>query len=346
MKKILIVSQYPNIENLKDGMIRRISEIDKLLSNYDKTYLDISFKRKKNQGILKRKSLHPLYNLIDIIKIIKNSDKIYCHSLFNFIKIFPIIIFFRREIILDYHGTVPEEQSFLGNKFQSKIMNLIEWIMMIKIKKSIFVTNKMKNFYFEKYNYRKKLENSLIFPIVDTTIREKIEIKKLNYLKDKVVFIYSGGLAKWQNISLMLDIISNAQNENYFYIFLTGQKKEMSELLISKKINPNIYLLETVEPEELGNYYEIANYGFILRDDHILNRVANPTKLGEYLEYGIIPIVKLEELGDYKEMGYEYLKLEEFNNNLMKKKSLKNIKLMTDYKKRHLKSDFLKFIES
>lgn len=72
----------------------------------------------------------------------------------------------------------------------------------------------------------------------------------------------------------------------------------------------------------------IAIVGFVLRDEHILNSVANPTKLVEYMWCGIIPIVKYEDLGDYSDLGYEYIKYDNITSNMRQKKSFKNSEII------------------
>ena len=60
--------------------------------------------------------------------------------------------------------------------------------------------------------------------------------------------------------------------------------------------------------------YEKAQYGFTLRDEFIVNEVACPTKLIDYVKYGIIPILKFDKIGDFIENGLEYVKIEDFIN--------------------------------
>ena len=48
----------------------------------------------------------------------------------------------------------------------------------------------------------------------------------------------------------------------------------------------------------------------------------------EYLNYGIIPIVLSEKIGDFKELGYEYLNLNKFNDNIVGRKSFKNAEVI------------------
>lgn len=57
--------------------------------------------------------------------------------------------------------------------------------------------------------------------------------------------------------------------------------------------------------------YQTAHYGFVLRDDITVNNVACPTKLVEYLQYGILPILLTPNIGDFAARGMEYLPLED-----------------------------------
>ena len=82
--------------------------------------------------------------------------------------------------------------------------------------------------------------------------------------------------------------------------------------------------LKSVAPEELAEYYESAHYGFILRDDNVINTVANPTKMIEYLQYGIVPIVKSPNIGDFATYGYDYITYDSPLSELKPVKSPKN----------------------
>lgn len=353
MKGILIISEYSNNENIKDGMIRRISEIDKKIEKEVKRiYLDISFRKnlKKEvriEGNLEVYKVNFFKEYFFIKNEIKKNDTIYIHSLYNYLKIH----FFNtknKKIILDVHGIVPEEVEFLGNKFKSKVLNYFERKLFKKIKKIIFVTKQMENFYRKKYPENLWKIESHIFPIMENkgyNSKKKLTNLPAN-ISNKTIVIYSGNIQKWQNIDLMIDIISKNLSKEIYYIILTGQKAEMINKIQEKRILEECYLVESVLPEELPNYYEIANYGFVLRDSHILNRVSNPTKLGEYLDYGIIPIVKLEEIGDYKKLGYEYITVDNFNTSLPKIKSKKNLEIMKKYREEVGKKDFYEFIKN
>ena len=60
-----------------------------------------------------------------------------------------------------------------------------------------------------------------------------------------------------------------------------------------------------------------ADYGFLLRDKSIINEVSCPTKLVEYLSCGVVPILDSAAIGDFLEMGMNYVRLSDFRKGLM-----------------------------
>jgi hypothetical protein len=55
--------------------------------------------------------------------------------------------------------------------------------------------------------------------------------------------------------------------------------------------------------------YSECHYGLILRQDDPVNHVACPTKLIEYLAYGVVPVVDSPRIGDFLELGMRYVTL-------------------------------------
>ena len=55
----------------------------------------------------------------------------------------------------------------------------------------------------------------------------------------------------------------------------------------------------------------------MLRDDSPVNRVSCPTKLVEYLSFGLIPVVRSPHLGDFHRLGYAYVTEEELKDGLI-----------------------------
>lgn len=345
----VILSKFPNSDEIKDGMMQRVANIDSYFSNRQRTYLSINLRRnifKKvryvDNNIIEYR-VNIIFHYFLISKILKNSKTIYIHSICNFIVLLPFLIFLKnKRITLDFHGVIPEELLYMNKYFHYKLYTFVENIAIRYSNHIIFVTKAMKDYILEKYKFNKfkahvlGIFNLNAFKKVDNV---EIEILKRSYgiNQNDVVFIYSGGGQKWQNIDLMLSIIKKIQyKNNYKFIILTGEKEKFYKKLDDLGLaNSKNIILNSVLPEELPKYYAIAHYGFVLRDKHILNRVSNPTKLVEYMWHGIVPIVKYEYLGDYKDFGYEYIKYTDINLNLNQIKSNKNkeiIKLINSKK--------------
>jgi len=342
---ILVIAPFPNKTNEKDGFIQRIKKIDYLIKENKRVYVQVSlrhyiFPRKISNDIddVIVWNLNFFTGFFILLYHLAKCDMIYAHTIYNLMWIIPFFPLITSKIILDLHGAVPEEQELGGKIVYSKLLNFAEMICFNKIDTAIFVTDSMNQYYLKKYvNARFK---SLLYGIWPDNIKkvENANQSILDKLKTKigiaandVVVIYSGGLHVWQNIDLMLQSINNKQNDqNVVYILLVNDIVEMKKKLDKLNINKRVYL-DSVDPDELANFYRLSHYGFVLRDDIIVNRVANPTKLIEYLFYGITPIVKLEEIGDFKEYNYSYMCLNNYLEDILVTfKSVNNEKVIAN----------------
>ncbi len=335
MKTILFIATYPQGLDIRDGMAQRIAAVDEEFKDYNRIYLSLSLNNKyredKLSSTLTQYYLNPLVHSQRIKELIKASDMQYMHSIHNSVRFIPFIKLCSN-LVLDVHGVVPEESKLKGDKIKSIIYNWIEKMCFQYIKSAVVVSDAMRLHFISKYPERKKLNYTLktIYPsnILNTTKNSSVEDLKRNIgIKESdVVVLYSGNTQKWQNIDLMLDCINKMLNPNYFFIILTQNKEEMEKKceFLAGKVR---ILIDSVAPNELEGYYNLANYGFVLRDNITINRVAAPTKIIEYLNYGLTPIVKCEEIGDWKKEGYEYISINDDLNNLTSKKSKKNEQL-------------------
>lgn len=296
---ITIVGAYPNRINEKDGMIQRIMAIDTILSSKEREYLDISFKKYliKKEEARENTTVYRVNFFIYfwfILYKISIADVIYVHSIYNSIKVI-LIYFMRKKIITDMHGVVVEEMKMLGQTLRAKIYRCVERIVINRSTKVIVVTNEMKKYFQKEYSVA---DDKYLTISIFTNRTICSNNKKEN------VAIYAGGTQKWQRIPDLLELIKKTK-ESIDWIILTNDLKSFDDV---KKI---VYL-KTVSPDQVFNYYEKATYGMILRLDDIVNNVACPTKLIEYIQAGLVPVVITPNIGDFLECGYRYVTYEAF----------------------------------
>lgn len=329
---ILFLATYPTQSSEKDGMVQRIASIDAQFADRERAYLTIYY-RKKAKKIIERRGLLTLYSLsffkdfFLLLRLFFSASNVYIHSLYNV----PTYVFFflyliKRPIILDVHGVVPEENQFMGyQKYFDHFQKIERRLFKMSNLKIVTVTDAMTKYYKEKYPNAKF--SSLKYSIFPAHLRElPVQPKPID--NETVNFVYAGNLQKWQNVDMMLESIAKlVTNANYHFYILTGELEDMLSL-VKEKIGDvkNLEVL-SVSPEELKNYYEKCHYGFVLRDDIIVNRVACPTKLIEYMFYGLVPIVLSENMGDFNSLGYEFARVNDLEN-LKAKKSTINLEII------------------
>lgn len=351
MKNILFLAPYPTSKNIKDGMISRVKAVDVLFEKVPRTYLNVSLKsfwekEKYTDGLVEVYSLNFIRHFWSILKIVKSFDYIYSHSIYS-LQFLWILIPNKARLILDIHGVVPEEQKYLKqSKLKTIYYDFMEQQVFRKIQKAVCVTNSMCSHYRSKYDFFTgdyivySIVPDNLYPINEVTIKD---LKEVN--KNKINVIYSGGAQGWQNVDMMLDKIKQNQSPNVSYTILTGDISIFEEKIKSKGLN-SVNIVSR-NPSDLWKDYLAADYAFILRDDDIVNNVACPTKLIEYLYYGLIPIVLSPNIGDYFKLGYDFISIE--NMNSLKKTlypSEKNMTIAQELIYRNETTDLVKFVYS
>jgi hypothetical protein len=320
---LVIVGRYPFADRRLEGMVQRIANIDTQLADTPRTYLDL-YVLKRIKSSSTRIGQTQIYtasflHFWSILRILRQAKEVYIHSIYFYALIFLPLLFTSRQVrlILDVHGAVPEEIHHTGNRQLARLMSWVEREAFSRIQLAVCVTRRMERFYLEKYP--ETTAKFLYLPIFTSQVCGPADPLKVNALRTKlgipesaIVYLYSGGLQPWQNIDRMLDTSRKLLDSNdVWIIFLTGEEQALAAIIEQTfGYIPEHVVIAHARPDDLRNYYSIANFGFILREAHVLNRVANPTKLVEYLYFGMRPIVWSSDIGDFLDMGYEYVSLE------------------------------------
>ncbi|MNT56602.1 hypothetical protein D3C72_1939140 [compost metagenome] len=90
-------------------------------------------------------------------------------------------------------------------------------------------------------------------------------------------------------------------------------KESLEQRLSAAAIDPQDLgvRVDSLPKDELLRAYHHYSLGFVLRNDDPVNRAACPTKLVEYLENGVVPIVLSSNIGDFAAHGFRYVTLEQ-----------------------------------
>lgn len=205
--------------------------------------------------------------------------------------------------IIDIHGAVKEEYEYATgdakNPNMSKCFDAFEKIGINRASFLICQSDEMKRLLLNKYP---DINDSNIYVYhcyadtskfhYDTTARSLIR-KELMIADDEIVFMYSGGLHKWQKVNdslILFEEYYKYYSKGYFIILTLDADSAI------KMVNNDFYMIRdrviirSVSHDMVPMYLNASDIAFLLRDDVVMNAVASPTKLAEYMSCGL-PVV-------------------------------------------------------
>lgn len=292
-------------------MVQRVKAIDKILIDYQRFYIWLDHKggclpkwySYDNSRIALRLNLF-LYFVPVWLYLMINRSPLYVHSVVEATKVAGPILF-GNKVILDLHGVVPEEMEYAGKNSLARLFTFIEYLTVIRAVAVIGVTKKLIEHV--KAKYKLSDDKFILLPIFQKQIRTHITKTK----NVRPVAMYAGGIQAWQNIDHMLLLAT--KNPEVDFLLLVSNKKSFIDKFGSLVCNLENVQVASVPHEEVQHWYNKADFGIILRDNNVVNRVACPTKLIEYIENDLIPVISTCNIGDFVESGMRFIRANDFN---------------------------------
>lgn len=257
MKKAHIYINYPNIAVLKNYLDVIKEALSR--SGFQCEYIQ-DFNRVAKQDLI----VFPMGN---------DAFKFYCKGYHN--------------IILWQQGATGAE-SFMRHKskLRRSILNFMDCFVMKKAKMVFYVSQYMQQYY-EALAHTAFHDKAYVMPCFNEVLTTET-LEKKDY--SKKIFTYVGSLDLWQCFDETAEIYSEIEKQipDAFFKVLTFQTEKATQILKEKKIKN--YSVARVPKEQVKKELEEVTYGFILRRDIDVNRVATPTKISSYLSAGVLPI--------------------------------------------------------
>ncbi|GAB3770528.1 hypothetical protein GCM10028796_37640 [Ramlibacter monticola] len=307
---ICVVSTWPSGHKLKEGMLQRVAHIDSLMASAPRNYLDISFRRflrkeVRTEGLATVYCLNFFVHALLILRLLRAARTVYVHSAYNALRmmVFPT----RARIIFDAHGVVPEECAQQGQAWYGRFLSVAEGAILRRCHALVCVTQSMLAHFQQKHGRRPGREE-LILPILPQVGDSGAAAQALQAGRHADAVIYAGGMQPWQNVDRM--VAAAARRPELRYTFLTGELAPFEARLRAGGVRS--FACESVAPERVKDYYLSHTYGFVLRDETLVNLVACPTKLVEYLYWGVLPVVITPRIGDFDAASLRAVTLEQF----------------------------------
>jgi len=177
----------------------------------------------------------------------------------------------------------------------------------------LVVTENLKDIFTKRYSELDLNEKISVIPTgADANkffYNENLREKYRNHLmiSDKFVFIFIGNVYySWQNLKRTLEVFKlirdkELANNPFLMLLIRRQDYGIAREFIEKVgLEKKDFLLTNVNHDEVNAYLNASDVGVLFRDDHIMNNVASPGKLGEYLSAGL-PVLISKGIANYSE---------------------------------------------
>ena len=222
----------------------------------------------------------------------------YLLKIFNYKTL--MVIYDNRGVYIDEMIEVDRwKKNGLKEKFLRQVENLLERY----CDRIVVVSNHFKTHILSKH---KNNISSKISVISNRTLID-MNINLTQKHSNKIILVYSGSYAVWQNSSELKKLFIQALNifdDVIFKIISYEQDKFQSLFSAESELLQRINIV-SVEPIKVKEELSKCNCGILLRENNLINNVSSPLKFAEYLAAGL-PVLLSEGVGDTESIIKKY----------------------------------------
>ena len=245
------------------------------------------------------KIFKPLLAFIKVLKKARKYDTVYTETHLSSIFWLIASLVSSRKIkwVVDVHGVAPEERYDNGsysvlNEIKFRLNKLFEKKYLKKAKHIIVVSQNLKEHYVNEYSIEPSkiiIVPNCIYATSNDVYITKEESNKSTQIKEtlapsgETLYIYAGGVGVYHKVDSIVKWFDEKIIDNSKLILLIPKSYKSVDTIDS---NERVEIFQ-VEHSDVRAYLLASDFGIIFRDDKLLNIVADPTKVPEYLAAGI-----------------------------------------------------------
>ena len=218
--------------------------------------------------------------------------EIYTRSVIDFVYVYFLRLLFRSKCRLghDFRGLASEE-SYLRNSSSVRrtLLRALEMFAYYKADRLFTISKNMSAYLRSRYSER----DVEVTPCL--VLKKDIVHRRLNRNTKKISFIYVGSMSRWQCFARTCELYKSLDILNKSFVVVTEEVDRASKIIRSHSISARVV---SGDRSKVFEELDAADFGFVLRDNSLINRTASPIKFLEYTARGVIPIMT-NHVGDY-----------------------------------------------
>ncbi|MCC7303042.1 MAG: hypothetical protein IT233_10400 [Bacteroidia bacterium] len=209
-----------------------------------------------------------------------------------------------RKVIYDGRGAVAEEFREYMDPSAFRRMRNAEKTCVLQSDYRCAVSDELVSYWRSEFGYAGEthavipttLNSAAATPDFSSGHRQKIR-ESLGFSAQDVVFVFSGGSADWQSFYLLGNLINKhfPGNPDYKLLLLLPDHATgpvLNPVLMERVVRKHVL------PAEVIPILTACDYGLLVREPSVTNKVSAPTKYAEYLYAGLQVIIS-DGVGDY-----------------------------------------------
>lgn len=139
------------------------------------------------------------------------------------------------------------------------------------------------------------------FPDETTLLKNR---EALHIKSNEIVLVYSGSSSGWQSLEMLDALLIKLMDKDPDIKIIFLVEKMPNALSVQKKYSGRI-LHKWLAPDEVNQILMAADYGILIREKSVTNKVSSPVKFAEYLSSGLSVLIS-DEIGDYTRFVEEH----------------------------------------
>jgi hypothetical protein len=314
-RQVMVIAPYPDMGAPIEGWYSRIRTVDGFFADRPRTYVnfaphhragpdDAPVQRAPGVRQFNLNPQEPRHRAI-FGDLFDRAGLVYCHTVHlarDILSWFP-----SDKIVVDIHGIAPEEEELRGQHERAHIFAEVEEKVLEQATNLVVVSQAMERHLRSKYP--QTTARFVLLPIIELYAHRRSDaLRGPDWERAQV--LYAGGAHRWQNVDAMLKLAETCR-DFADTLFLSHEPDSFARRSREIGVPPDCFRLRSARKEELPPIYARYNFGLVLRDDTAVNRVACPTKLSEYMDFGIVPVVRSPSIGDFEDERFQYVTEEE-----------------------------------
>lgn len=192
-----------------------------------------------------------------------------------------------RKVFLWLQGIIPEE-SYLRHhsRVRRLVLSGIERRGLRAADFVFYVSEAMREHLQQKYRLPPK--PCYVMPCFNDELHEAAFHTPGKY--ENNLFLYAGSMEAWQCFRETAALYAALETRLPNCSFRVLTKDQAAARAILEELGVRSYSISFTPPDRIGEELSRAKFGFSLREDNPVNRVATPTKLSTYVAFGVLPI--------------------------------------------------------